>query len=129
MTIIFSFFLISSINFLRFIAKNEKTATNNRKWHLALGYGSAIYNSAMIVLEILDSFDDNNDVHGFIISFLLMTSMLVILEEIWVNHQIIKKISIQNLLEHWDNYYIYIGKWICIAVSVFLLYLEIDLWW
>lgn len=129
MTIIFSFFLISSINFLRFIAKNEKTATNNRKWHLALGYGSAIYNSAMIVLEILDFFNDNNDIHGFIISFLLMTSMLVILEEIWVNHQIIKKISIQNLLEHWDNYYICIGKWICIAVSVFLLYLEIDLWW
>lgn len=129
MTIIFSFFLISSINFLRFIAKNEKPATNNRKWHLALGYDSAIYNSAMIVLEILDFFNDNNDVHGFIISFLLMTSMLVILEKIWVNHQIIKKISIQNILEHWDNYYICIGKWICIAVSVFLLYLEIDLWW
>lgn len=82
----------------------------------------------MVVCCLIGFIPHNLDVHGFMISFFLLTLYVIQLDEIKGKpFRKSVKFSFTVLFDHWEYCQIAVGKWLGILSSIVMLYFEIRL--
>lgn len=126
MTFIFCVLCYLAFGFSRFMQRRESNSLMERIGLYVIGYFGCVFNAIMAVCCLVGFTPYDLDVHGFMVSFFLLTLFAIQIDEIKGRpFRKTVKFSLSVLFKHWEYYQIVVGKWICIIGSIIMLYTEI----